>query len=75
MIFFRVSKAVWLCLVALTASFSQASSTSPEEAADDKQCEMLKTSLSYTQENAPQDISGVVSIYIKYILRVDVYVC
>ena len=66
MTIYKVSKAVWLCLVALTASFSfqsvKASSTS--EAADDKQCEMLKTSLSYTQENAPQDISGVVSIFI-----------
>lgn len=67
MIVFKVSKAVWLCLVALTASLSlqpvKASSSVSSEAADEKQCEMLKTSLSYTQENAPQDISGVVSIY------------
>ena len=31
--------------------------------ASSERCETLKTSLTYTQENAPQDISGVVSLY------------
>ena len=43
-----------------TSEGKKLSSSHPHPRHD--KCETLKTSLTYSQENAPQDISGVVSV-------------
>jgi hypothetical protein len=63
---------IWLLLVAgnnsspfAVANPAKQATTTDHEKSDShprhEKCETLKTSLTYSQENAPQDISGVVS--------------
>ena len=59
-----IHKIMLLSLFTLIAVTS--ASASAIESASNERCETLKTSLTYTQENAPQDISGVVSNIILY---------
>ena len=39
-------------------------SVAKNQAFDQNECETLKTSLKYSQEDAPQDISGVVRAFV-----------
>lgn len=40
-----------------------------QEAVDNRQCELLKASLTYTQEEAPRDLSGLVSSFVQMIVE------
>jgi len=57
----------FVTLASILFLLSAVTTLAQHDITSNERCETLKTSLTYTQENAPQDISGVVSFNSHYI--------